>query len=286
MTNKLKCVINGRLCDEQAAVIPATDLTLRRGYGLFDFFRVHNSVPLYLPSHLERLQRGIDRLGLDVTTDVSGFEEQVMRLVRANEMDGVSGVRIVVTGGMSSDGFTPERSNVIITQERFKLPDEDLYHSGTALMTSEYRREIPDVKSLNYMHAVYLAPEMYRRGTTEILYYSDGRVSECTRSNLFCIRGNTLYTPASDVLAGITRKKILEIAEPALKVSVEDISLAFLMEADEVFISSTIKRIIPVVRIDDKAVANGMPGSQTRLLMEKLQRLDNEYLTNFNKQTT
>ncbi len=271
-------MINGDLYDHNKASIPATDLTLRRGYGLFDFFRVHEGIPLYFEHHLKRLFRGIDRLGLNVRWSRDEIAEQVLKVIGANEIERVTGIRIVVTGGLSADGFTPADANVIITQERFRLPPEHLYSDGTALMTHEYRREIADVKSLNYMLAVYLAPEMYRRNTTEVLYYSDGKVSECTRSNIFCIHGNKLITPLSDTLEGITRGRILEIGQPEVNIEVRDFSLSYLLEADEVFITSTIKRIIPVIRIDDHQIGSGRPGTLTKLLMDKLSERDRSYL--------
>jgi branched-chain amino acid aminotransferase len=279
----MKCIVNGNLWDEDKASIPATDLTLRRGYGLFDFFRVHDGIPLYFEHHLMRLFRGIDRLGLNVQWNKDEITEQVFRLIASNRIDGITGVRIVVTGGLSSDGFTPAAANVIVTQEKFSPPPHHLYSSGTALMTHEYRREIADVKSLNYMLAVFLAPEMKRRNTTEILYYSEGKVSECTRSNVFCIFGNKLITPLSDTLEGITRGRILEIGGPELDVEIRDISLSDLLKADEVFISSTIKRIIPVVRIDDHKIGNGTPGMATKKLMKKLSAHDSVYLNEFQK---
>ncbi|MEJ2006413.1 MAG: aminotransferase class IV [Cyclobacteriaceae bacterium] len=272
-------MINGELRELHAAEIPATDLTLRRGYGLFDFFRVHDGTCLYLEHHIQRLFRGIDRLRLDINHDQEMIMTQVKELVAENHIDGITGIRIVVTGGVSPDGFTPAKSNVIITQESFKLPPDPLFRDGTALMTHAYKREIADVKSLNYMMAVYLAPEMHRSGATEVLYHFEDRVSECTRSNVFCISKGKLYTPVSDVLAGITRGRILDLAAKEMETVQEDFSPSFLMEADEVFISSTIKRIIPVVRINDIQIGAGVPGPLTRSLMKGLRDLDQAYLT-------
>jgi len=273
-------MINGELLELDSAAISATDLTLRRGYGLFDFFRVHDGSPLYFELHIKRLLKGIESLRLDFPYSETEITDQVRLLIGENQMEGITGIRIVVTGGLSADGFTPARSNVIITQERFRLPPESIYEKGTSLMTHEYRRELPEVKSLNYMVAVFLAPEMHARGTTEVLYHSDNHVSECTRSNIFCIRNGCLHTPVSDALEGITRGRVIEIARGTMDVEVHDFSLPFIMDADEVFITSTIKRIIPVIRIDEKQIADGNPGAYTRKLMNMLMENDNDYLNN------
>ncbi|MCA6073904.1 aminotransferase class IV [Fulvivirga sedimenti] len=271
------CLLNGNLVRQESAFIPVNDLTLRRGYGLFDFFRVKDNTCLYLQDHADRLFTGIRGLNLVINQDKNTLIQQIQQLVEANNLKGASGIRIVVTGGSSPDGFTPSEANIIITQERFSEPNPLLYENGTSIISLEYRRELATFKSVNYMNAVYMAPEMKRQGATEILYHFWGAVSECTRSNVFCISNDILYTPVSDILHGITRKRVLEIASGIMEVRAEDFSLQFLKEADEVFITSTIKRILPVSRIDHSPVSDGNVGQVTRKLMYLLQKRDQEY---------
>jgi D-alanine transaminase/branched-chain amino acid aminotransferase len=274
----MKCIINGNVTDPENAFVPATDLTLRRGYGLFDFFRVHGTKPLYLEEHLDRLFRGISILRLETQWSRQDIKNQVNQLVSMNDREGITGIRIVVTGGDASDGFTPATANVIITQEHLKIPDKRNYTEGTTLMTHSFRRELPEVKSVNYLLAVYMAPLMHEKGATEILFHSEGKISECTRSNVFCIRDGALHTPVTAALKGITRGKILDFAGDVMPVSESDFSLDFLLNSDEVFITSTIKRIIPVTKIDDRQLSGGMPGPITSKLMDLLQAKDEAYL--------
>ncbi len=264
------------MVDQDSASIPVNDLTLRRGYGLFDFFRVQDEKCLYLRYHIERLFNGIDGLGLVVDFDGDSLTRQIRDLTKTNKLSGTSGMRVVVTGGPSPDGFTPSAANVIITQERFKEPILSSYEKGVSIVTMEYKREQASFKSINYMNAVFMAPFMRQQGALEILYHYDGNVSECTRSNVFCVSGGVLHTPVSDALKGITRKNVLDIAKNVIAVKEEDFSLGFLKQADEVFITSTIKRILPVTEIDREPVGNGMVGPATRQLMALLQKRDRD----------
>ena len=270
----MKCILNGSAVNLDEACIPVNDLTLRRGYGLFDFFRVHDGIPMYLEDHLTRLIQGSEKLGMKLPFVREEIRKQVIQLIEINNQPGVTGIRIVVTGGASPDGFTPAVSNIIITQEKFNAPAPVLYEKGTTIISQNYRRELPDVKSINYLNAVYYAPKMREAGATEIIYHYNGNVSECTRSNVFCVKDGKIYTPVTDALEGVTRKNLIRIAKEEYAVHIHDFSLDFLMDSDEVFITSTIKRILPVSCIDGKPVGKGVPGPVTESLISLLKEAD------------
>jgi branched-chain amino acid aminotransferase len=138
-------------------------------------------------------------------------------------------------------------------------------------------RFLPTVKSLNYISAIMAMKEASRTGAVEALYRDTaGYVSECTRSNLFVFRGERLITPKNDVLFGITRAVVMEIAADDFEVIETALQYDKLVDSDEVFITSTTKEILPVVQIDNHQIGQGQPGPHTQKLMQLFHAYTND----------
>ena len=128
---------------------------------------------------------------------------------------------------------------------------------------------MPTVKSLNYISAIRGQQRARAQGAVEALYCTaDGILSECTTSNLFVFFGDQLVTPNVDVLPGITRGVALELAEDLFEVVQRPLHYDELATADEVFITSTTKELMPIVRIDDQPIGAGRPGPRTYRLLD------------------
>ncbi|MDA2921160.1 aminotransferase class IV, partial [Desulfobacterota bacterium AH_259_B03_O07] len=110
-----------------------------------------------------------------------------------------------------------------------------------------------------------------------ILYYYQNRVTECPRDNFFIFVGDTLITPKDDILHGITRKNILRLSREHFSVEERQLSLQELSSADEAFITSTSKGVIPIVQIDDHEIGSGSVGERTKTIM----RLFRDYAENY-----
>lgn len=272
---KRLCMFNGALLPEEEARLPVTDLVVRRGFAIFDFFRVRNGHPLYMEYHLRRFMNGAKDTGMDPGFRENELRDQVNALVRAYEEPYAEGaVRIVLTGGEAP--WYPESPNLVITYEPLRNYDELLYREGSRVITHQFLRELPEIKTVSYMTAVSLTGRMRKAGATEVLYHQDGHVHEFSRSNIFIVRGGVLFTPAGQVLAGITRWLVLELARSIMPVQETRISMDEVLAADEVFMTSTIKRIIPVVQVDDTRIGKGLPGGITRSLMDMLAERDEQ----------
>jgi branched-subunit amino acid aminotransferase/4-amino-4-deoxychorismate lyase len=100
---------------------------------------------------------------------------------------------------------------------------------------------------------------------------------ELTRSNFFIIRDNTVITPATGILKGITRQTVLNLAEAQFKVEVREVELTELAHADEAFFTGTNKKIVPVVQVDSQVIGNGKPGKVTRSLYEAFRAFEKMY---------
>ncbi len=262
-------MVNGEIVRTSQAQLHVSDLALLRGYGLFDFFRVKEGVPLFLEDYLARFYRSAKRLRLEVPIAKNELEHLIFKLLDANG-EGDANVRLLLTGGYSDDGFTPAKPNLVALQHERKDYDPKLFEEGAALITHEYVRDAPEVKSINYAAAVRLIPEMKKANAIEVLYHSGGEVAETSRANVFIVtREGTLVTPAEGILEGITRKRILELARDR-EVETRRVSLEEVMNAREVFITSTTKGAMPISKIDGQIIGDGRAGEVTKQLGERL----------------
>jgi branched-subunit amino acid aminotransferase/4-amino-4-deoxychorismate lyase len=122
-----------------------------------------------------------------------------------------------------------------------------------------------------------LVSSLRQAGAEDVLYSHGGVVSEFPRCNFFIVKAdNTVVTPAADVLLGITRQKVLELAREQYQAIEGVVTLADIGQAREAFLTSTTKRILPVVQVNGQPVGDGKPGDVTKGLLQSLIRLEEE----------
>jgi D-alanine transaminase/branched-chain amino acid aminotransferase len=257
--------------------IAPDDLGLQRGYGIFDFLRVMGKVPLYMEDHLDRFYRSADRMHLSVPVDRITLRKIILRLADENNLT-VSGMRFLLTGGSSADGYTISSPRLMVMHQPLTAPPVVWPDTGYRLCTHAFLRQMPEVKTIDYLMAIWLQPWLKDQGGDDILYHHDGLVSECPRANIFIVsQSDAIVTPVRNMLHGVTRRQILRVAQSiGLKVEERDLPLTEVMQAKEAFISSSTKRIIPVSRIDDQQ----FPSSDlTRYLWEAVMRHEMEHIS-------
>jgi branched-chain amino acid aminotransferase len=266
--------VDGKFVPADEAVLPVDDLAIIRGIGVFDLLRTYNGKPYFLKEHVERLLNSAREINLDLPWSHSAICDVVQQTLARNTMDEAN-IRIIVTGGSSSDFMTPggmPRLIVLVTPLP-KLP-EWWTSKGVKVVTMKARRNIPVAKSLDYLPAVIALRKAGERHAIEVIYLDDGgNALEGTTSNLFAFIGKGLVTPGRDILSGITRKCVLDIARSRYSVEIRDLPKAELVTADEVFITGTNKGVVPVVQIDDWVIGDGRPGKQTLEIMGSLAEL-------------
>jgi branched-chain amino acid aminotransferase len=262
------CYLNGKYVPLDQACLPLTDLGILRGYGVFDFLRTYNGVPFRLREHVQRLQKSAKLIGLSLpwsTEDIEAIAQDTLGRNHFPEAD----IRIVVTGGSSTDFITPlgEPSLMVMVTPVSQYPRE--YHEqGIKVITVQTERFLPTVKSLNYISAISARQQARQNNAVEALYVNQqGHVLEGTTTNLFVFRGSQLITPKENILNGITRATVLELAKNRFEIVEQPIYYSDLNNCDEAFITSSTKEIMPVVQIDELAISNGKPGENTQLLM-------------------
>lgn len=261
--NKIKEAKNVRL--------NPNDLGLLRGYGVFDFLRTFQGKPFLLSEHLKRFQNSARLLNLKIPVyNQNGLKQIVSRLLSKNRFKEAT-VRLVLTGGVSKDSLSVncQPSFFIMVEPLYPFPQE-YYTKGIKLITLEYQREIPRAKTLNYLFALKNQPQMQKAQAQEMLYISQGNVLECSMSNFFIFKNNTLITPQEDILLGTTRNLVLKLARPQFKIQERRIRVNELKQAQEAFITATLKEVMPVIKIDHLKIRKGKVGEKTKIIMNLL----------------
>jgi len=236
------------------------DLLIQRGYGIFDYLRVVDNKPLFVEDHLDRLYHSAAMMHMEVPQTKETILKIVMELVSKNDMP-YSGLKLIVSGGDSSDGYTLEQPRLTIIQQPLPVPSNDFSVSPFALMSHPFQRQLPQVKTTDYLMAIYLQPQLKAFGGQDILYTHDGMIRECPRSNFFLISEHGhIVTPKDQVLKGITRKNILtEASANGITIEERPIALDEINTAKGAFIASSTKRIIPVSKIDTTTIPTDSP---------------------------
>ncbi len=269
----------------EEAKVSVMDIGLLRGYGIYDGMAGFGGKPFRFADHWSRFLSGAHILGLNVPVTEEKAEKVMIELLEKNSLSKTrASIRLILTGGNTVDGIEYEFEHptfYMVTEKWESLPKE-LYEKGGKLITYRHMRELPEYKTINYIRAVNLQTFRKTEGAAEILYTYDGEVLECATSNVFIVKNNTLITPTENILKGITRKVVLELVGqisakggPAFGWEERPIREEELKTADEVFITSSFKDIVPVVKIDDFEVGTGQVGPVTRDLMEKFAKIIN-----------
>ncbi|WP_266204882.1 aminotransferase class IV [Pontibacter kalidii] len=268
--------VRGQVLPLEQATLHISDLSIQRGYGVFDYFRVYNGKPVFLDDYLARLRASAQALHLPVLLSDDELKEVVQELIHKNAMP-ASGMKMILTGGYSANGFDPAEPSLVILQQPLNLPGPDMLERGIKVITHDYVREVPRAKTINYTMGIRLIEEIRRRGASDVLYQRDGVVSEFPRCNLFIVtHEDTVITPAENVLLGVTRKNVLALAGKRYKAKEGTVTLEDVYQAREVFLTSTTKRILPIVQVDEQAIGSGKPGEVTLSLLKDLIKLEEE----------
>ena len=271
--------INGQFVPKHEAVISLSDLGLHRAYAIFDYFKVTQGKPVFVDDYLERFYDSAAAMSLDMPMNREQLKSHIFEFIAANEVS-EAGIKLLLTGGDTEDGYTYQQSKLMIYgMAQINYPAH-LMASGIKLMSYNYEREVPEIKTTNYAVSIMLRHQMEAVGAKDLLYFKYGVITESARSNVFIVKNDgTLVTPARNILYGVTRKRIIAIARAlSLKVELRDITTEETIEAKEIFITSSGKGALAITQIDDFIIGNGKPGEMTRLMDKLYQERVLEYV--------
>lgn len=261
--------INDRFVRQEEAALPVGDLSIQRGYGLFDYLKIVDGVALYLEEHMDRLYYSAEQMHLPLLPTREELKDILRQLMERNLLPH-SGIRITLTGGFSPDGYSIALPNLVVSQSPLTLPSPEVFQKGIKLMTYAHQRQLPHIKTTDYIMAIWLQPQVKASGADDILYCPCGLVGECPRANIFAVVNGVLATPVDNILKGVIRRQVMHLAKGLLPVEERAVTLDELKGADEVFITSTTRQILPVRQIDGATLFTGGPGSITSELYARL----------------
>ena len=269
--------IDGRVVPLSEARVPVTDRGFLFADSVFDTVRTYRGQPFLLGDHLDRLRASAATLFLPVPWPDSFLHEAVHATLATRGFVGEASVRIVVTRGDGGSGLSfpdPQVPRLVVLCRPTPTAYEGLAAVGVELVRPVDhvgKGGVPGhVKSGNYLGNVLALHEGQRAGGMESLMRGpDGSWGEATTSNLFAVQGGALVTPgpAAGVLPGITRALVLAVARDAgLDVAERSLFDGDLEAADELFITSSLKEVLPATALDGAVVGDGAPGPVTRHL--------------------
>lgn len=258
------CYIEGQFVPPEEAKIPVSDLMIQRGVGVFETIGTWKRRPLMLTPHLERLLRSASSSRICPLQTLDEMKKIVKTGIQ--QVEGDIQVKVYLSGGDEFDeekGFTQPRLFAVF--EKMNLPAPEAYEKGVSLEPVPIGREDPSVKSVDYRSTYSLT-----KGAFEVLYCPKGEITEAGHSTFFMILKGVLVTaPLSRVLKGTTRQIVLELASrEGLRVEERCPLLTELAEASEAFITGSVKKILPVVRVGERTIGTGHPGKVTARLSD------------------
>ena len=277
----MKIWIEGRVVDPDAARISVLDHGLLYGDGVFEGMRVYGDQIFRFEDHLQRLENGGRAIGLELPGGRSHVRDVVLETARAYGRPEAY-IRLIVTRGQGALGVDPTTCTdpqVICIVTRISIYPEEKMARGIDLLTSSLRRPSPDsvdpaMKSLNYLNSVLAKREARLRGADEALILNaSGNVAEASVANLFAVSQGVVKTPpvSEGALPGITRASVLEIAEETGLDSRECVlGRMDLFAAEEVFLTGSGARIVPVASLDGQPIGGPKGGDRpvTRQIMQ------------------
>ncbi len=269
--------LNGALVPSAEAKISAADAGLLHGASAFTTMLAHNGRVFRLDRHIARVLETVGLLGLRHDAAPQSLADAVDALLKKNDLSRAR-MRMTLTPGPAS-GDAP---TTLITAAPVGEQPTDWYEKGISVVVSSFKQHQGD-PAFGYKTGCYLSRVLARReavakGVEEALWFTTGnQLSEACFCNVFLVLDGKAYTPPRDtpVLPGIVREAVLELCEAGGidAIADEPLTVNEMLKAQEMFLSSSVSGLRPVVRIERHTVGDGKPGPVTRQLMQAYREL-------------
>ena len=276
--------IDGEFLPKAEAKVSVFDHGLLYGDGVFEGIRSYNGRVFKLDEHLERIYDSAKSIMLQIPVPIETMKETVLETLRRNNLTEAY-IRLVVTRGVGDLGLDPDKCpkpSIIIIADKITLYPQKFYEEGLEIVTVSVRRNYaeainPRIKSLNYLNNILAKIEGKQSGAEEVLMLNaEGYVVECSGDNIFWVKNDILVTPPvhMGILEGVTRNSVIDLARDAgMQVEERVFTRHDLYIADECFLTGTAAEVIPVVKIDRRAIGDGQPGKVTEKLIAAFRQL-------------
>jgi branched-chain amino acid aminotransferase len=271
--------VNGVITPADEARVSVLDNGFTFGDSVYEVLRTYAGAPFEPGRHFRRLRASAARLGIDVPLADEQLLGRTTALLQRAAND-ESYIRIIVSRGVGDCSYAFERvrePTVVLVCKPFLPHPAWQYEQGIKVAAVGVRRNHPRaldpaIKSSNLLNNVLAVREAQARGAEEaVLLNHEGFLAEGASSNVFLVRGGTVLTAplAAGILGGITRELVLELLQGlGLPWHEELLRLDDLLSADEAFLTSTTREVVPVRQVDEALVGDGRPGPLTQRLVQ------------------
>ncbi|WP_370872511.1 D-amino-acid transaminase [Paenibacillus zeirhizosphaerae] len=264
---------NGRLVQENEIQVSYLDRGYYFGDGIYEVFRIYNGRLFEEQAHLSRLFKSLREIRITLPWSESELSGMLNSLADTfGEKDGILYLQITRGAAKRSHLFPASAEPVMLGYcEEVARPVEQLKQGITAITLDDERWNKCHIKSLNLLANTLARQEAEDAGAQEAILIRDGRVTECTASNVMIVKKGVILTHPNGplILDGITKQVVERLAKQSgIPYRTTGFTLEELMEADEVFVTSTTKEVMPVTMINGIKVCSGIPGVITQLLQQ------------------
>ncbi|EPZ49414.1 putative branched-chain-amino-acid transaminase [Bacteriovorax sp. BAL6_X] len=275
--------INGQILDlEKDAKISVLDRGFLYGDSVYEVTEVRNGKVGFLKAHLDRLQNSALKMHMHLQLSFKEYERRIIEVATRLHEAGHDRcyIRLVVTRGEGEITLDPQAAsnqNVIIIGKELPENPTSWYDDGVeVIIASTLRNPVksmdPNIKSGNYLNNILAYNEAKEAGYFDaIMLNQDGNVTECTTSNIWIVKDGIFKTPpiAAGLLKGITRENVIRILGKH-GIAFEEVNFtgSELKDADECFLTSSTKYLVPIVKVDDTIIGNGKPGCKTLQVLD------------------
>ena len=272
--------LNGKFILKSEAFISVMDRGFLFGDGVYEVFPVYNGLILGLESHLKRLQKGLDAINIVNPYDKKGWISIINKLISYHQENSKQAIYLQISRGCDDDRKHTHgklEPTVYMQSSPFKSQTkDDLLIGSDAITRDDTRWSQCDTKATSLLANIMFAQEAKNHGVEEVILIRDGIVTECSSSNLFLVKNNSIYTHPKGpyILPGITREIAIDCAKYCdIEVKEVTFNKDSLMDADEVWISSSTREIVPINRIDNSLINNGKVGEIWSLIYDRYQAI-------------
>lgn len=276
---------NGKITEIENAALSPFDRGFLFGDGVYEVIRYYPKKFFLLEDHFARLRNSLKELDIPVP-DISNLEQILDELIRINNLeDKLSIAYLQISRGYQfprRHSFNDEvKPTFFIYVENFPTKVDDIKNGVKVGLDKDIRWTRCDIKSTSLIPNILSNKKASTNNLTEIIWHRDGIITEGTHTNIFFVKDNVVITPPLNnfILAGVTRKAILSMCkQTGITISERLVNIEELKTFDEIFITSTLSEITPVIEIDGMTVNNGKPGRMTMRLQNEFQKLTADFV--------
>lgn len=286
MTAQTLCLptvyLNGAFLPIEDAKISPLDRGFIFGDGVYEVIPYYAGRGLRAVEHLKRLQRSLDELDIANPYPLDQWQSIIETLIQKNG-GGNLAVYIQVTRGVAKRDFPPPAGisqTVFLMANTLASPKAEIYEKGISAVSLDDNRWLRcHIKATALLGAVMLKHEGNQAGADEVVLFRDGYLTESSASNIAVVKNGVILCPPLDnlILGGITYELMMELARKAgMPLEVRRVHRREVKKADELWIMSSTKEVVPIVKLDEKPVGTGLPGP----VFQRMRVLFNDYKAN------